>query len=104
MGVKSLKKELRERNLVHNVKLSNFSNYKVAVDISNFMYRYKVTEGLFWKNKLFKLLVTLREYNLHCTFVFDGKPPPDKDAEKEKRKEAKENLNNKVADLRKDLQ
>ena len=104
MGVRGLKKELRSRGLVHEIMLSNFSNKKIAVDISNFMYKFKVTEGLDWKNKLLKLIIKLREYNLHCTFVFDGKPPEDKDLERQRRREAKENINERVNQLKLDLE
>ena len=103
MGVKGLKKELRSRGLVHDVCLSNFANKKMGVDISCFMYKYKVSDSTRWKDRLLKLIVKLKESLLHCTFVFDGKPPEDKDKEKQHRREAKENITTTVESLRKDL-
>ena len=104
MGVKGLKKFLRDYNLVYTKKLSEFRNCKLAVDISNFLYRYKVTRGDEWGNSFLHLITNLRKCDIHCVFIFDGPPPIDKDNEKIHRKEAKDNLDNLVDNLQIDLQ
>ncbi len=104
MGVKGLKGWLKKRDLVHHKKLSIFKNMKLAVDISSFMYRYKVSQGDKWLNPFVNLLTNLRTCDIHATFIFDGKPPPEKDGEKKCRKEAKDDIDNKIINLEIDIE
>ena len=104
MGVKGLKQFLRDYNLIYPKKLTEFRNCKIAVDISNFLYRYKITRGDDWGNSFLHIITNLRKCDIHCVFIFDGAPPIDKEREKIHRKEAKDNLDNLVDTLEIDLQ
>jgi 5'-3' exonuclease len=104
MGVKGLKQFLRDYNLIYTKKLTDFRNCKIAVDISCFLYKYKIIKGDDWGNSFLHLITNLRKCDIHCVFIFDGIPPIDKDNEKLHRKENKDNLDNLVDNLQKDLQ
>lgn len=102
MGIKNLKKFLRENcpEVIKKAHITDFSNEKIGVDISSFIYKYKAVSGdEKWLQFFPGLICTMKMFNVHASFVFDGTPPKEKDREREKRKEAKENLQDNVVNL-----
>ena len=77
MGIKNLKKFLRETfpSLIKHIHISNFRDEKIAIDISSYIYKYKVVFGERWLNSFPTLFMCFKENGVHPTFIFDGKPP-----------------------------
>ena len=57
------------------------------MDISIYMYKYESNDALI--ENMYLMLATFRQYNIIPIFVFDGKPPTEKNALLQKRKEDK---------------
>lgn len=63
---------------VEKKPLHSFKGWKVAVDASIFMYRYK-EQGVLLEN-IFNLVNMLKKNDIVPCFIFDGKPPEEKKA------------------------
>jgi 5'-3' exonuclease len=101
MGIKNLHKVLRKyaEEAYKEQNLNVYAFKKVAIDASLYLYKYKAAAGKRWLSALLNLIMCLRRNDVHCFFVFDGKPPDEKLAEKERRAEAKDKLREKVASV-----
>lgn len=102
MGIKNLKKFLRENypQTIKSIHITDFSNEKIAVDISAYIYKYKAVFGDDgWLNCFPGLICALKKFNVHAVFIFDGKPPPEKDNEREKRRKVRDDLEDNVMNL-----
>jgi 5'-3' exonuclease len=89
MGIRYLNKFLKE-NAAPSIKLCNvaeLSGKKIAVDISIYLYRFASDNTLI--ENMYLMLSIFRYYNIIPIFVFDGKPPPEKQELLKKRKENK---------------
>ncbi len=85
---------------VEKKSLHAFSGWKVAVDTSIYMYRYK-EQGVLLEN-MFNLVNMLKKHNIVPCFIFDGKPPEEKKAiikARKKERETAETEYNKIANL-----
>ena len=80
MGIKHLNRYLRSScpDMIRCIEMNELSGKKIAVDISIYLYKYE-SEGLLLEN-MYLLLSILRYYNIIPIFVFDGKPPVEKNA------------------------
>lgn len=67
--------------------LSSLSGQKVAIDTSIFMYRYKERECLL--ENMYNLVNLFKKHNIVACFIFDGKPPEEKSAVIQTRREAR---------------
>jgi 5'-3' exonuclease len=100
MGIKSLTKFLRDNypdvyDLIH---ISDFSFKKIAIDTTLYLCNYKALYGEEgWINAFIKLIASLRENDIHCVFIFDGGYPPEKEAERKERMEARMKQEEKVS-------
>jgi 5'-3' exonuclease len=105
MGIKGLKSFIRNKysNIVNVLKLSFFSDEKISVDVSSFIYKYKVVFRDNWLKPFVSLICILKEYRVHGIFIFDGKPPIQKLKEQEKRKSQKHKLEESVEALQRDI-
>jgi len=103
MGINNLKKFIREKNLICQKKLSDFAEKKLAIDISSYIYKYKITFGDKWISSFVNMVCCLRENLVHGVFIFDGKPPVEKTEENNKRKEIREKSELNVSVLNKDV-
>lgn len=94
MGIKNLSKFLRDKfpELFQETHLSMYAYKKIAIDISLYLCKFKAICGDRWLTAFLNLIISLRRNEIHCVFIFDGKAPPEKDAEKAKRREEKEKL------------
>lgn len=101
MGIKNLNKFLRDKaeNLFTKIHLSEYAYKRVAIDISLYLFKFKAVCGDNWLNAFVNLVCSLRRNEIHCVFIYDGQAPPEKEAEKAKRKEEKEKLKKQVYDL-----
>jgi len=111
MGITNLKKLVKgeyktspiRESLVKRINISEFASEKVAIDISSYIYKYKITQGDKWLNSAMMLICRLKKANVHGIFIFDGKPPPEKDAESQRRRNVSLNLDDKIMNLSFDL-
>ena len=89
MGIKHLNKFLRKEcaNSIKVISIAELSGKKIAVDISIYMYKYESTESLI--ENMYIMLTVFRQYNIIPIFIFDGKPPTEKKALLQKRREDK---------------
>ncbi len=90
MGIKNLNRYLRE-NCTESIKCINIaelSGKKIVVDTSIYLYKYEAENALL--ENMYVMLSIFRYYNIIPIFIFDGKPPPEKKALLQKRKEDKE--------------
>lgn len=78
MGVKHLNKYLRiyTPEAVIKTHLENLSGWIVAIDTSNYLYRFAKNGSMI--HGLYKMINTLRRYEIIPIFVMDGPPPPEK--------------------------
>lgn len=105
MGIKLLntflKIKTKNKEAIKKISFEHLYDKKIVIDTSIYMYRFlgedKLIENFYLMCSLF------RHYNIHPLFVFDGKPPNEKDEtikkrkeEKQKAKEEYEFLNNKL--------
>jgi 5'-3' exonuclease len=89
MGIKHLNKFLRTEcgDSIKAIQIAELSGKKIAVDISIYMYKYESTESLI--ENMYIMLTLFRQYNIIPIFIFDGKPPTEKKALLQKRREDK---------------
>tara|TARA_B110000483_G_scaffold13455_4_gene15270 strand:- start:1723 stop:2676 length:954 start_codon:yes stop_codon:yes gene_type:complete len=80
---------------IYNINIDQLSNKKIAIDASIYMYNYKVKGDLI--EYMYKMIFIFRSHSIHPVFIFDGKPPPEKNQilkeRREKKREAFENIN-----------
>lgn len=105
MGIKNLHKlfERYSPNIYKTVNLSLFAYKCIAIDISLYLFKYKTIFGDAWLTSFVNLVLCLRKNDIHCIFIYDGKPPPEKELEKEKRQQARDTLHDKMNNLKKSL-
>lgn len=100
MGIKSsFNSFLREKcpEIFEEIHISEYAYSKIAIDISLYINKYKATGGDgHWKKYFIKLITSLRRNQIHCVFIFDGKSPPEKEAERLKRKQERAKLEKNV--------
>jgi len=96
MGIKLLNTFLKSNrcNGICEKHLSEFYGKKICIDVSIYMYRYKSEEQLI--EKIYLLCVLLKYYNIKGMFVFDGKPPKEKNETILERKRIKQDAENKI--------
>ena len=87
MGIKYLNNFLRTKceDSIKSISISELSGKKIAIDISIYMYKYESNEALI-KN-MYIMLTVFRQHNIIPIFIFDGKPPTEKKALLQKRRE-----------------
>ena len=78
MGIRALNKFLQAKckSSIKSIPLSELSGKKIAVDISIYLYKY-ISENALLEN-LYLMISIFREYNIIPIFIFDGKPPSEK--------------------------
>ncbi len=101
MGINGLTPFLKKYapNAFSTVSLALFSQKRIAIDISLFLYKYKVVFGEQWLSGVVQLLTTLRENSIHPIVVFDGEAPVEKIEEQKIRRATREERNNKYLSL-----
>lgn len=87
MGIQHLNRYLRDHvsnKAIHPLSLQELSGKRIAVDISIYMYKFSsLVENFYSMISLFNF------YQIEPVFVFDGKPPPEKAALLQRRREAR---------------
>lgn len=101
MGIKNLKKYIKDKHseCVEKVHISHFRDCKIAIDISSYIYKYKAIFGENWLSCFPNLLIFLKKNSIHGVFIFDGKPPAEKNREQKKRKDNRNTIESNVVSL-----
>ena len=91
MGIRMLNKFLQEKckDSISCIDLSSLSGKKIVVDISIYLYKF-LSEGALLEN-LYLMISIFRENNIIPIFIFDGKPPSEKNDTIAFRKKNKKN-------------
>ena len=78
MGVKHLNKfiQLNANEGVIKTHLENLSGWVVAIDTSNYLYRFAKNGSMI--RGLHNMINTLKRYEIIPLFVLDGAPPSEK--------------------------
>jgi flap endonuclease-1 len=99
MGIKNLNKYLYDncsKNSIKKCTIKDFRNKTFVVDISIYIYKF-ISDNAFLEN-LFLMISIFRQYNINALFVYDGKPPQEKNRilmeRKNKKNTAEEIYNN----------
>jgi flap endonuclease-1 len=87
MGVKGLAKFIKENipSAINKRKLSDLSDSVVAIDTNYYIYKYTISTDDFVK-KFASQYLHLTSFGIKPLYVFDGKPPSEKQKVIEKRK------------------
>ena len=90
MGIRNLSQYLRENcsKSINLINISELSGKKIAIDISIYLYKYEAENALI--ENMYIMLSIFKHYKIVPIFIFDGKPPPEKNALLQQRKECKE--------------
>ena len=101
MGIKQLGQFLHKKcpSVYTEINLKDYKFRKIAIDTSNYMYKYKAACGDRWLSAFINLVICLRKNNIHCVFVYDGKAPDEKTGEKKKRSRRRKDLKDSVKAL-----
>ena len=89
MGIKGLNRFLRTncQNVIKQIALWELKGKTVAVDASIYMYRFQGEGGLI--DGMFQMISLMKHNNITPLFVFDGKPPIEKQDILQRRREEK---------------
>ena len=99
MGIKYLNRFLQEncKESIKKISLNELSGKKIVVDTSIYMYRYLGENALL--ENIYLMIGILRKYNIVPLFVFDGKPPKEKEQLLKERKKNKKIAEEKYTEL-----
>ncbi len=100
MGIRNLNKFLRTE-CKNSIKIMNFnelSNKKIVVDISIYLHKFE-GEGTLIES-IYLMLTIFKHYNIIPIFIFDGKPPTEKNELLKKRRDDKKNAEKDYNDLK----
>lgn len=100
MGIKNLSDLLKKCNFDH-VHLGKYKYKKLAIDISPFLFKYKIIFQDRWLHSFVNLVCCLRRNNVHAVFIYDGKAPIEKQAEKDHRRQKRDEIRDKGIALKK---
>lgn len=91
MGIRMLNKFLQDKckTSISCINLSELSGKKIAVDISIYLYKF-LSDNVLLEN-LYLMISIFREHKITPIFVFDGKPPVEKNDTIAFRKKTKSN-------------
>lgn len=108
MGVTGLNEYLKKNHpeIYKSVHLSNFAFKKVCFDISSYIYRYISAYGKEnnkWIEGFISLIMLFQKNRVYLIPIFDGKAPPEKNEERNSRREERDKGDIKVFQLEIDV-
>uniref|UniRef100_A0A6C0L878 XPG N-terminal domain-containing protein n=1 Tax=viral metagenome TaxID=1070528 RepID=A0A6C0L878_9ZZZZ len=105
MGIKNLNRFLRDncsKKAITKKHLSYFKNKTVVIDTSIYLYKF-ASEGSLMES-MYLFISVLKSYRITPLFIFDGKPPPEKNELLRQRKLEKKDAEQKYYSLQAKLQ
>lgn len=105
MGVKNLKKFIREKypNEIQKLNLSDFYGQMIMMDIMSYIYKFKVTMREKWLQSIIVLIKLFKSNNVHVNIVFEGESPKEKNKEKEQRRQQRKQQEQKILNIKNDI-
>ena len=99
MGIPQLNQYLQHnsKNGIREISLNDLRGKVLVIDTSIYLYKY-LSEGILVEG-FYHLITKLRQFNIVPLFVFDGKPPPEKQNEICERKQRKDEARREYNDL-----
>jgi 5'-3' exonuclease len=107
MGIKNLTQFLKKYEVYETLNISLLKYKKVAIDTPMFLYKFKgVTEPTSndWLGCFVNLVAFLRKHDIHPTFIFEGKSPPEKSLVQAERREQRQKMSDRTHTIEKDLE
>lgn len=103
MGIKDLNKFIKTfaPNAIKKTKISDYKGKKLCVDVSIFLYKFKYTYKLL--DSFLQQYYHFKKEGVELIYVFDGKPPKEKEYVLASRKNNKEKQNSKIEEMEKEL-
>jgi len=103
MGIRNLNKYLKNNctKSIRNVHLKELEHKSIVIDTSIYLYRF-VTEDALMEN-MYHMISILLSYNIEPIFVFDGKPPIEKNETINNRKNERKLAHVKYEELERQL-
>jgi 5'-3' exonuclease len=89
-------------NVIHKEHISIYAYQRVFIDISGYIYRYMYSYGKEkhrWIAAVIELLYSFKDNKVIPVPVFDGKPPSEKNEELKERKQKRDTLSSRSANL-----
>ena len=104
MGIKHLNKFLKDTcpKSISYLSLSELSGKKISIDVSIYMYKFAAENCLI--ENMYLMLTVFRHYNITPIFIFDGKPPEEKKALLQKRRDDKKDAYAEYSRLKQQIQ
>ena len=104
MGIRNLNRYLKDNcpESIKCINIAELSGKKIAVDISIYLYKYEA-DNLLLEN-MYVMLSIFNYYNIIPIFIFDGKPPAEKNNLLQKRKEDRELAQREYDELKRQLE
>lgn len=104
MGVKGLCQYLRKLvpDLEIEIPISSLGGQRLAVDASVYLYKFICMDNQFkgkWLDMFISFIIFLRKNNIRPVFVFDGKPPPQKERTQKERRAQRHRTEQRVLEL-----
>lgn len=102
MGIKDFYPTLEDicpNAVISDVPLSKFSGYRIAIDVSIFLYKFVKTAGSDrWFDTFILFVCILKRNGIKCVFIFDGPNPPiEKKSEQDRRRAEGAKITSKLA-------
>ena len=104
MGIKNLNTLLKKhvKNGIITKNLDSFTNNIIAIDTSNYLYRFKYDNGNYLK-KFVDQITTFWKYRMTPIYIFDGSPPSEKNETLKKRQAVKNKSKNNIFILEEEI-
>ena len=98
MGIRNLHTFLRsmDSEMYKTQSIADFKDKTFAVDTSIYMCKYKTSMGNRWLQGFWLMITLFKKNNIDLIFVFDAKPPPEKEIERHLRTLQKEKMKKRV--------
>ncbi len=103
MGIKYLNKHLQSTcsNSIKQISLHELSGKRIVIDTSIYLYRFLGDNALL--ENFYLMISIFRQHNIIPLFVFDGKPPKEKEELLKRRKAGKKEAESKYKELKNKL-
>lgn len=101
MGIKGLSSFIAKvcPDIATTVSIRNYAYQRIAIDISLYLYKYKVIYGQDWLRAVINLVCCLRLNDVHCIFIYETGCPPEKEKTRQERREAQDKLKTKLFEI-----
>lgn len=85
------------------VNIKKYRYRKIAVDIATYLFKFKHNQPDNWLKSIANFCKCLRKRHVHPIIIFDGKSPPEKYQEQQKRKASRDQQQARAITLRQEL-